>query len=517
MAIPLRVLLVEDSEDDAALILRELQRGGYEVTSQRVYSRELMKEALTLKQWDLVICDYSMPNFSGTDALKMLREKDPDIPFIYVSGTIGEETAVAAMRMGAQDYVMKDSLKRLLPAIRRELHETKEKREHRQLEQRVEQLQKFEAIGRLAGGIAHDFNNVLGVILGWAHLGCEEAPPDSRLCMHFQSIRDQAQKASGLTQQLLAFARRQVLQPRVLSLNDLVTSMTGLLRTALGEMVALKTNLDPTLYSTRADQTQLEQVVMNLCLNARDAMPNGGRLIVETTNMEIGEDFVRVHSYGRTGTFVVLSVSDSGIGMDRATTERIFEPFFTTKELGRGTGLGLSTVYGIVKQHDGFLNVYSELGKGTTFRIYLPATSAPAQPRVDPIEEKDGKGTETILVAEDHDDLRAITSEALTSLGYCVIEAEDGETAVQIFKERGRSIDLLILDVVMPRLNGPAAYAEMSAVKAGVPVIFTTGHTEESASLTSFIEAGGVCLQKPYSPKTLSRLVRSRLNRRKQD
>jgi signal transduction histidine kinase len=503
--------MVEDSEDDAALLAREIRRGGYEVTLRRVDSRAGMSEAIEREKWDLVISDYSMPHFSGTDALKLLRAKNSEVPFIFVSGTIGEEIAVAALKLGAQDYVMKNNLKRLVPSIQRELREVEQRRERKDLETQVHRLQKFEAIGRLAGGIAHDFNNALGVILGWAELGYDEAPSGSSSGEKFALIRDQAQQSAGLTRQLLAFARRQVLQRRSISLNHLVSETKSLLQTAIGEQIEFKITLASDLQATRADPTQIQQVLMNLCLNARDAMPEGGRLIIETRNVEVDEDFCRAHSYGRPGSYVSLLVSDTGIGMDSATLDRIFEPFFTTKELGRGTGLGLATAYGIVKQHDGFVNVYTEPGQGTAFRIYLPAAAGAPEPRPAMATEPVPRGTETILVAEDHEGLRELAHRALTSQGYRVILASDGQEAVQLFRAHSNEIHLVILDVVMPVLSGPGAYSQMCAIRADLPVIYTSGHTAESALLK--IEEGGVFLQKPYPPQILGRAVRSTLDR----
>src|SRR2546422_8120436 len=417
MSTPLRVLIVEDSKDDMALVVRELRRGGYEPTFERVDTPAGMTAALGKNQWDLVICDYSMPHFSGTDALRLLRTKGSEVPCIFLSGTIGEETAIAALKQGAQDYVMKNNLKRFLPAIQRELQEAAQRRERKRLEHQVQELQKFEAIGRLAGGIAHDFNSALGVILGWAQLGYDNVPDNSPVRENFQMIRAQAQRSAGLTRQLLAFARRQVLQPRSVNLSDLISKIAGLLKTAIGEQSELKIALAPSLQATMADSTQIEQVVMNLCLNARDAMPQGGRIVVETSNVEIGEDFCRTHSYGHPGRYVLLSVSDTGMGMDAATLDRIFEPFFTTKEMGRGTGLGLATVYGVVKQHGGFVNVYSEPGRGTTFRVYLPAVFAAPDSRPGALTEQVRGGMEAVLIADDNKALRDLAREALTSQG----------------------------------------------------------------------------------------------------
>ena len=513
MTVPLRVLIVEDSQDDTALLVRELRRGGYEPTFERVDTPTAMSAAVDNKEWDLVICDYSMPHFSGTAALRLLRDKGSEVPFIFLSGTIGEETAIAALKQGAQDYVMKDNLKRLLPAIQRELREAEQRRERKRLEHQVQELQKFEAIGRLAGGIAHDFNNTLGVIIGWAQLGYDDVPANSPLRENFERIRDQAQHSAGLTRQLLAFARRQVLQPRSLNLNGLVSETTGLLNTAIGEQTELKLALAPDLQMTMADPTQIEQVLMNLCLNARDAMPQGGRIVIETQNVEIGEDFRGTHSRGQPGRYVLLSVSDTGVGMDAATLDRIFEPFFTTKEMGRGTGLGLATVYGVVKQHGGFMNVYSEPGQGTTFQVYLPASSGlPGAIELATSEDAQIGGTETILVAEDHDGLRELVRTTLASQGYSVILASNGQEAVRMFKANSEEIRLVVLDVVMPFLSGPEAHSQMCAIRPHLPVIFMSGHVAESVPLNSRITAGAAFLQKPCTPQALSRTVRSTLD-----
>jgi signal transduction histidine kinase len=516
MSVALRVLIVEDSEDDTALLLRELQRGGYDVSYERVDSLNAMNSALSRQEWDIVISDHSMPHFSGTNALNLLRTKGPEVPFIFVSGTMGEEAAVDALKDGAQDYVMKGNLKRLVPAVQRELREVEQRRERKHLERQVQQLQKFEAIGRLAGGIAHDFNNVICAILGWAELEYKDAQPGTRLQERLQKICDQAQRAAGLTSQLLAFARRQVLQPRRIDLNDLVKEGTSLLRRVIGEDIEVCLRPAANLRVTLADPVQIDQVLMNLCLNARDAMPKGGRLVIETQNVDIDEDYCRLHTYYvRPGSYVLLMVSDTGTGMDAATIDRIFEPFFTTKEIGKGTGLGLATVFGIVKQHGGFINVYSEPGKGTTFRVYLPGDSgAPEPPKAEP-DELPQQGTETILLAEDHESLRELAQETLGALGYQVILASNGIEAVQLFKDNSDRIDLVVMDVVMPGMSGPDAYLKMSAIRPDLGVVFTTGYTAEQASLTSMVEKGASVLQKPYGAKRLGRVIRVVLERKR--
>ncbi len=512
MGIPLRVLMIEDSEDDAALIVRELRRGSFDVLSERVDTTAALESALAKQVWDLVISDFAMPHFSGTDALRLLRSKGSEVPFIFVSGTIGEETAVAALREGAQDYLMKTNLKRLVPAVRRALQEAEDRKNREKMELQVQQLQKFEAIGKLAGGIAHDFNNVIGAILGWAEMGCAEAEPGTVFLDRFRKIRDQANWAGRLTSQLLAFARRQVLQPRKTDLNNLVVEGMSLLRRVIGEQIEVRVLAGTDLRVAMVDPGQIEQVLMNLCLNARDAMPQGGRLIIETQNIEIDQEFCRVHSYAREGSFILLSVSDSGVGMDTATAERIFEPFFTTKEMGKGTGLGLATVYGVVKQHEGFIHLYSEPGRGTTFRVYLPAGTGTAEPRQPKRDEQVPKGTETILLAEDNEGLREAAKEMLERLGYHVILASNGTEAVQIFTKNPGQFDLIILDVVMPTVSGPLAFSQMTAVRADLRVLFSTGYTAEAASLNSLTEQGASILQKPYSLKNLGQIVRSILD-----
>src|SRR6266851_9895380 len=304
MGTPLRVLLIEDSEDDAALLLRELRRGNYDVQLERVDESSALESAFDKQTWDLILSDFSMPHFSGTDALRILRSKGCEIPFIFVSGTIGEETAVAALREGAQDYLMKTNLKRLVPAVQRALREAEERENRKKMEQQVQQLRKFEAIGKLAGGIAHDFNNVIGAILGWAEMGCQEAKPGTSLHDRFQKIRDQSLWAARLTSQLLAFARRQVLQPRNIDLNALAVEGVGLLRRLIGVQIEVRVLTAPDLRVTLADPTQIEQVLMNLCLNARDAMPEGGRLIIETQNAEVDEEYCQLHPYARQGSYV---------------------------------------------------------------------------------------------------------------------------------------------------------------------------------------------------------------------
>jgi PAS domain S-box-containing protein len=383
------------------------------------------------------------------------------------------------------------------------------------LQKQLMQAQKFEAIGQLAGGIAHDFNNMIGAILGWAELGLDETEPEARLHRHFDKVRQQAIRAAALTKQLLAFARRQILEPRNIDLNQSVTETLSLLEKVIGSNIEIKTKLAADLALVRADPTQVEQVLMNLCINARDAMGDGGRLVIETAAAILDERYCIAQPLARPGDYAVLAVTDTGTGMDSATLDRIFEPFFTTKEMGKGTGLGLATVYGIVRQHGGFLHVDSELNVGTTFRVYLPIS--PSSVKAVVLADETGPvrgGSETILVAEDHEGLRELARETLSNLGYEVVLACDGEEAVREFQQHGERIDMVLLDVVMPKINGPDAYARMRAERANIPVIFATGYSADIALLHTAQDQGLVVLQKPYVPRDLARRVRETLDQR---
>jgi two-component system, cell cycle sensor histidine kinase and response regulator CckA len=386
--------------------------------------------------------------------------------------------------------------------------------EKRVLAKQLQQAQKFEAIGQLAGGIAHDFNNMIGAILGWAEMGLEETEAGSRLHRYFDKVRLQGARAAALTKQLLAFARRQILEPRDMDLNQTVVDTLSLLEKVIGSNIEISATLAPDLAVVRADPTQIEQVLMNLCLNSRDAMPNGGQLAIETKDAQINEEYCRLHAHAHPGRFVMLSVSDTGTGMDAATLDRIFEPFFTTKEMGKGTGLGLATVYGIVKQHGGFVYVYSEPGQGTSFRAYLPISSSVVIAATEAVDTGPMRGgDETILVAEDHEGLREIARETLTHLGYNVMMAQDGEQAVEEFRTHRDRINLVLLDVILPKMSGPDAYARMSGEKPGVPAIFATGYSAEMARLGQMEAKGVPVLQKPYTPRELARKVRETLDR----
>ncbi len=375
----LRVLLVEDSPDDAALITRELHRGGYELVSERVETAEAMNEALERAEWDVILSDYTMPHFSALQALETLKSRQLDVPFIIISGTIGEETAVLAMKAGAQDYLIKGRLARLVPALEREIREAHSRlerkhaeAENRKLEEQFHQAQKMEAVGRLAGGLTHDFNNFLSAINGYCQMMLNTLDRSDPTRAWLDEIKKAGDHAASLMRELLVFSRQQVLVTQILDLNEVIAGVENMLRHLIGNGVDLVTLPGPALWQVKADAARIKQVIVNLAVNARDAMPGGGRLTIETSNVELNAASALRHPAVTPGRYVMLAVSDTGIGMDAQTRAHVFEPFFTTKEEGKGTGLGLAMVYGTVKQSGGAVWIDSEPGQGATFNICLP-------------------------------------------------------------------------------------------------------------------------------------------------
>jgi two-component system cell cycle sensor histidine kinase/response regulator CckA len=378
MPTPLRVLIVEDFEEPAEALLRLLREGGYDVDYRRANSAAALAACLEEKTWDIAISGCSMNGFSGTQALSMILETGLDLPFLLFSDAISEEAAIEAIRMGAVDAIRRDNPAQLLSVIRRELQEAAVRRRQQQLEQRMRQLEKLEALGKLTGGIAHDFNNVVSAIMGWAELGARDVAPASDASESFEQIRQQAERAASLTRRLLTYARREMLEPCEVDLNSVVGETISLLQRVIGDNIEITLALAPDLGTTRADPSQIERVLINLCLNARDAMAEGGTLRIETRNVALNDASGSRHRDARPGAYVLVSVSDTGGGMEAETIERIFEPFFTTKPVGHGTGLGLTTALGVVTQYGGWIEVESQIGEGSTFHVHLPASGAGA-------------------------------------------------------------------------------------------------------------------------------------------
>ena len=418
----------------------------------------------------------------------------------------------------------KDGSYRILEAIGRYLLEdpvvrgivinARDVTERRSIERQLLQAQKMEAVGRLAGGIAHDFNNVLTAILGYVALLLDGLPTLSPLRPDLEEIRAAADRAAGLTRQLLAFSRQQIIAPTVLNPNAVVADMDKLLRRLLGEDIVVVTKLDPALGAVRADAHQLEQVVVNLAVNSRDAMPEGGRLTIETRNAELDESYVREHVPVRPGRYVMLGLSDTGTGMSPETMSHMFEPFYTTKEAGKGTGLGLATVYGIVKQSGGYVWCYSEQGEGTTFKVYLPRVDAPVDRLPVRAAARPARGSETILVVEDEAALREIIRRVLEKRGYTVLEASTFDAASTLARAYVGAIQLLLTDVVLPGGSGRLLADELLAERADLKVLFMSGYTEDVIVQRGVLAPGTPFINKPFSADTLAGKVRDVLDAR---
>jgi PAS domain S-box-containing protein len=383
--------------------------------------------------------------------------------------------------------------------------------ERNALAEQLRLAQKMEAIGQLAGGVAHDFNNLLTAILGYSQLLAADLRENPDHFSAIEEIRKAGERAAGLTRQLLAFSRRQMLEPTVLDLNEVVRHIQEMLSRLIGEDIQVVITLESALGSVRADAGQIEQVIMNLAVNARDAMPRGGRLSIETANVDLDNTYAQAHVTGQPGPYVMLAVSDTGIGMDDATRQRIFEPFFTTKEKGRGTGLGLSTVYGIVKQSGGYIWVYSEPARGTTFKVYLPRVQTPAEPLVVPESVSlPAGGNETILLVEDDASVRTLARKTLEARGYRVLEAADGKEAMEI--AQSQSLDLLLTDMVLPGIGGSEIAARIHDIHPQSKVLYTSGYTDDAIVRGGLIERGSAFLEKPFTPNLLARRIREVLD-----
>jgi signal transduction histidine kinase len=513
---PVRILHLEDDATDFELIQATLEVEGIRAQARRIGTREEFGDALGEAAHDLILSDNSLPGFDGLTALEMANQHGSTVPFIFVSGTLGEETAIESLKRGATDYVLKTRLSRLGPAVRRALAEAVERRRLseaeaalRDSEERLRQAQKMEIVGQLAGGVAHDFNNLLTPIMAYCEFIRERVEAGNPIRQDVDEIERAARRAEGLTRQLLSFCRRKPIETRALDLNDVVADAEKMLRRLISADSRLVCARGKSLPAIKADPGQIEQILMNLVVNARDAMPAGGEIRIETSCARI-EDGGEVGEIGP-GTYVILRVSDTGMGVEADVLPRIFDPFFTTKEPGKGTGLGLSTVHGIVKQCNGHIEVHTQRGLGTTFTVLLPRaeeeakeSSEASEPRRRPV-----RGRETILLVEDDETVRKLVRDVLRRGHYAVIEVPSSAEALRFCQREEVLIDLVLADVVMPEVSGPELVKAVHAMSPGTRMLFMTGYGEKAEQM---IGPGAACLQKPFTPRVLLDRVREMLD-----
>lgn len=633
----LRVLIVEDSEDDTLLTLKELRRGGYILTYVRVETSVEMQAALDQQPWDFVIADYSMPTFSAPEALKLLQRRQLDLPFIIVSGTIGEETAVAAMKAGAHDYLIKGNLTRLVPAVERELRDAKERQkrysaeqalresedrfrtlcscaplaifqtdaqgqhtynnplwydisgqsapysgygwdraihpedrasvledwqrtvseqrswvnEHRlltpqgevrwmrvlaspiyssqrqfqghvgtieditekkQLEAQFLRAQRLENLGTLASGIAHDFNNILTPILAAAQLLPLKLPNlDENNQQLLKILEDSAKRGGDLVKQILSFTRGVSGSRTNVQVRHLLSDVAQIAHRTFPKSIETRTDIASDLWMVFADATQLHQVLMNLIVNARDAMPDGGSLKISAENFWIDQNYARMHVDAQEGAYILITIADSGTGIKPEIMERIFDPFFTTKELGKGTGLGLSTVMGIIKSHGGFVSVYSEVSKGSTFKVYLPSSQVNETQAAADAELPNGNG-ELILVVDDEVTICEIVKNTLSSHNYRVLTANDGESALALYAQHKNDISVVLIDLMMPGIDGVTTILTLQRMNSLLQIIAMSGLMLNGATAQNNSLKIQGALSKPFTAEALLSTLHSVLN-----
>ncbi|MDD2365695.1 MAG: response regulator [Desulfuromonadaceae bacterium] len=633
----LRILHLEDSSMDAEIIREHLIDYGFNMQMDWASNEPEFTAFLQGGNYDIILADYHLPCFDAPAALRLVQKSLAGVPFICISGAVGEEKAVDLLKQGATDYVSKSGLYKLPIAIKRAIDEVRERNErflaeqalreseeryrtilqtamdgfwivdgegwlldvnktycrmsgytvqelltmrisdlevlegvgdtasrirkiissgedrfesrhrrkdgsvfdvevsvqyrqsdnggrfvvflqdisqHRKLEEQLRQSQKMEAIGQLAGGVAHDFNNILTVIMGYSNILSMKANFKDSEREAVEHIIAAAEKAAQLTSGLLAFSRKQLLHPKPVNLNDIVQQVQKFLVRIIGEDIRLKAVYNEAVLNVVADVGQIEQVLINLSANARDAMPEGGELIIETGLQRIDEQFVNHHGYGKPGDYAIISLSDNGCGMNEETRSRIFEPFFTTKDVGKGTGLGMAIVHGIVSQHNGFVYLYSELGKGTVFKIFLPLIDKQRILEMEQtVEEPPKGGSETIMVVEDDSAVRKVVELILVNAGYKVVSAEDGCEAVEIFKNSVGMIKLVLMDLIMPCKSGIQAYKEIKEIREDAKVIFTSGYTADFIKSRGDLDKDTKLIMKPVKPQELLHNIREMLDK----
>ena len=513
----IRILLVEDNPGDARLV-KEMLAEGDQGSFSLSHVERLTEGLARLKEdnFQVVLLDLSLPDAQGIDTVTQVCTQAPHVPVLVFTGCDDDALAIRAVQIGAQDYLVKGQMDYhlLKRSIRYALERKRAEEGMRALEEQLRQSQKMEAIGRLAGGIAHDFNNLLTIINTHAQLGLMELKDLDPMKGKLESIQKAGERAANLTRQLLAFSRRQPVERKVIDLNTLLQELEKMLTRVIGEDVELRTILDKDLGRVKADPGQVEQAILNLVVNAKDAMPSGGKLTIETANRELDKEYAHTHLDMKPGRYVMLSVSDTGVGMTPEVRDRVFEPFFTTKEKGKGTGLGLSTVYGAVKQSDGYIWVYSERGQGTTFKIYLPRVNEPLGERTAEkvVHGLLPGGSETILVVEDEEEVRKLAVAILRKQGYRILEASNGGDAFLICEQGKELIDLLLTDIVMPGLNGPELARRLGYFYPEMKVLYMSGYTDSGILQQDMLDRGMFFLQKPFSVEHLTGKVRAALD-----
>lgn len=513
---PLRILHIEDSEPDSELAKQLLLSEGISCDLVRIQSERELVQALEQPDFDLIFADCSVPGFSGMRALELAKERCPDIPFIFISGTISEETAIESLRNGATDYVFKDRFARLVPAVQRAVAEREEKLKNQEMQQRLQRSQQMEAVGTLAGGVAHDFNNILTIIMGHAALIPYEVTNHDNILEIGETIRRAVQRGADLVQQLASFARKSNSSFTSINPNQHIRDTAELLRKSLPDGVRLKLDLAEATPNILADPAQLDRVLINLVANSRDAQPHGGSITISTRMVSteqispqmpelVGQDYLCV------------SVSDTGCGMDEKTRQRIFEPFFTTKPRGKGTGLGLSVVYGLMQSHNGVVDVQSEVGRGTTVSLYFPPTNKPGnnKPRLQSSKTMSPLGSETILIVEDEPEVRYFLKIIFQYHGYHVLIASNAEEAVDLFDAHQSYIDMLFSDIGLPGMDGFELCAKLKPRKPSLKLILCSGYAQ-GAYKTKMAEQGiDAFIPKPYEKNDVLNTVRAILDKGK--
>jgi signal transduction histidine kinase len=508
------ILLIDDDPQAQALIEMALMDAHFERKIEVIATAAAGLQRIKADEHDIYLVDQRLPDGTGLDLIRAAKETGTDKPFILMTGYGSGALDEAALREGAADYVEKHLVgAHLERSIRYALRNWQSNRDLHDREEQLRQSQKMEAIGRLAGGVAHDFNNLLTAIIGYTDMIEERGDVDPSTTREVREIRRAADRGAALTRQLLAFSRKQFLNPTVININESVAGLLHMLPRLIGDHIHTDARLGTGLGFVRADASQIEQVIVNLVLNARDAMPAGGDITIETANVTLEDERLAKEGLAlEPGAYVLLAITDTGAGMDEQTRAHAFEPFFTTKSKGKGTGLGLATVYGIIDQSGGAIAMDSAPGRGTSIRVYLPVTTAspmPERPQVAPLATE---GTETLLLVEDNDAIREISARALRRRGYTVYEARNAEEAIEWASKSNRRAEMLITDVIMPGLSGPNLAARLMQQNPKLRILYMSGYTDDATEVHGAFWAGVPLLQKPFTPAQLAERVRMALD-----